>query len=198
MPSCFFQNTDPFSEALEVCKEERAANHFRPLVAQAHLLRQVARDRQYARDQPLGAASGCGEVEKCRRSSAMSLAVVNRSDARFDNALRQIRSSSFGMASSICRGGRGSIARDLFQQFGLRIRLERSPSDQQFVEDHPQAENITAAIDSVSFASGLFGTHIGGRTGEAWPLPIVLFPQRQSEIPDERFTAACRAGCCLA
>ena len=43
-----------------------------------------------------------------RRSSAMSLAVVYRSDARFDSALRQIRSSSLGIVSSIWRGGRGS------------------------------------------------------------------------------------------
>ena len=36
-----------------------------------------------------------------RRSSAMSLAVVYRSDARFDKAFRQIRSSSLGIVSSI-------------------------------------------------------------------------------------------------
>ena len=45
---------------------------------------------------------------KSRRSSAMSAAVVYRSDARFASALRQIRSSSLGIVSSICRGGRGS------------------------------------------------------------------------------------------
>ena len=44
-----------------------------------------------------------------RRSSAMSLAVVNLSVARFDSAFRQIRSSSLGIVSSICRGGRGSV-----------------------------------------------------------------------------------------
>ena len=38
----------------------------------------------------------------------MSLAVVYRSEARFDRALRQMRSSSFGMPSSHCRGGRAS------------------------------------------------------------------------------------------
>src|SRR5712671_6262375 len=38
----------------------------------------------------------------------MSFAVVYRSDARLDNALRQMRSSSFGMPSSYWRGGRGS------------------------------------------------------------------------------------------
>ena len=38
----------------------------------------------------------------------MSLAVLYRSDARLAMAFRQIRSSSLGIASSICRGGRGS------------------------------------------------------------------------------------------
>ena len=38
----------------------------------------------------------------------MSLAVVYRSEARFDRAFRQMRSSSFGMVSSHCRGGRTS------------------------------------------------------------------------------------------
>ena len=43
-----------------------------------------------------------------RRSSAMSRAVVYRSDARLDIAFRQMRSSSLGIVSSICRGGRAS------------------------------------------------------------------------------------------
>ena len=38
----------------------------------------------------------------------MSLAVVYRSEARFDRAFRQMRSSSFGIVSSHCRGGRAS------------------------------------------------------------------------------------------
>ena len=44
-----------------------------------------------------------------RRSSAMSLAVLYRSDARFASAFWQIRSSSLGIVSSVCRGGRGSV-----------------------------------------------------------------------------------------
>ncbi len=42
-------------------------------------------------------------------SSAMSLAVLYRSDARFESAFWQIRSSSLGIVSSIWRGGRGSV-----------------------------------------------------------------------------------------
>ena len=38
----------------------------------------------------------------------MSVPVVYRSVARFDSALRQIRSSSLGIVSSIWRGGRAS------------------------------------------------------------------------------------------
>ena len=44
-----------------------------------------------------------------RRSSAMSLAVLYRSDARFESDFWQIRSSSLGIVSSIWRGGRGSV-----------------------------------------------------------------------------------------
>ena len=43
----------------------------------------------------------------------MSLAVLYRSDARFDSAFWQIRSSSLGIVSSIWRGGRGSVVVDL-------------------------------------------------------------------------------------
>src|SRR5207237_926477 len=46
VPGCFFQDADPFREALEVREEERAANHFRPLAAEPHLLRQVASGSQ--------------------------------------------------------------------------------------------------------------------------------------------------------
>ena len=63
----------------------------------------------------IGTAGATGETvppvvwRNKRRSSAMSLAVVYRSDARLDSALRQIRSSSLGIVSSIWRGGRASV-----------------------------------------------------------------------------------------
>ena len=119
----------------------------------------------------------------------MSLAVEYRSEARFDRAFRQMRSSSFGMLSSYLPGRAGFEARDLLQQFRLRVRLKRPPSDQQFVEDHAQAEDVAAAIDPMPFATGLFGTHVGGRPGVAWPLADVLFPQGQPEIGHERLAA---------
>ena len=43
----------------------------------------------------------------------MSLAVLYRSDARFESAFWQIRSSSLGIVSSIWRGGRASAWVDL-------------------------------------------------------------------------------------
>ena len=55
----------------------------------------------------IGTAGVAGEtmlpavLRNCCRSSAMSLAVVYRSVARFDNAFKQMRSSSFGIVSSI-------------------------------------------------------------------------------------------------
>ena len=83
----------------------------------------------------------------------------------------------------------GLEARHLLHQFRLRVRLERPASHQQFVEDHAQAEDVAAAIDPMPFATGLFGTHVGGRPGVAWPLAHVLLPQGQPEIGHERLAA---------
>ena len=49
----------------------------------------------------------------------MSLAVVYRSEARFDRAFRQMRSSSFGIVSSHLPGRTSFPCRDLLQQFRL-------------------------------------------------------------------------------
>ena len=97
-----------------------------------------------------------------------------------------MRSSSFGMPSIHLPGRAGFVARHLLQQFRLRVGRERSPSDQQFVEDHAEAEDVAAAIDPMPFATGLLGTHVGGRPGVAWPLAHVLLPQGQPEIRHER------------
>ena len=43
--------------------------------------------------------------------------------------------------------------------------MKRLASRQQFVEDHAQTEDVAAAIHPMSFATGLFGTHVGGRPG---------------------------------
>ena len=64
----------------------------------------------------VGTAEADGDVgasvrsarRKCRGSSAMSRLVLYRSEARFERALWQIRSSSREIVSSIWRSGRGS------------------------------------------------------------------------------------------
>ena len=128
-------------------------------------------------------------ARKCRRSSAMSLAVVYRSEARFDRAFRQMRSSSFGMSSSYCRGGRGSRLVICSSSSACESATKRPPSHQQFVEDDAQAEDVAAAIDPMPFAAGLLRTHVGGRPGIAWPLAHILLPQGQPEIGHERLAA---------
>ena len=97
-----------------------------------------------------------------RRSSAISLVVrVPIPWARFANALRQIRSSSLGIVSSICRGGRGSVDLIRLQDIQERITLEWFLSGQQLVEHDAQAEDVGPPIDPVTFAPGLLGTHVG-------------------------------------
>src|ERR1019366_4501930 len=76
---------------------------------------------------------------------------------------------------------------DLLKKFLFRFTLERTLANQQFVKDDAEAENITAAINSMPFATSLLGTHVGGRPSVAWSLADILLPQGQSEIRHERF-----------
>ena len=110
-------------------------------------------------------------LEERRRSSAMSLAVVYRSDARFESAFRQMRSSSLGIVSSIWRGGRASAGVILLEDLADVNRLGTVGAGQQLVEDHAQAEDVGSTIDPVPFAPGLLGAHVGGCSGDPPPLP---------------------------
>ena len=101
----------------------------------------------------------------------MSLAVVYRSDARFASALRQIRSSSLGIVSSICRGGRASAWVTCSMSSGERVAPERPAPGQQLVEDDAQAEDVGPAIDPVPLAPRLLGAHVGRRARQPAPLP---------------------------
>ena len=74
---------------------------------------------------------------------------------------------------------------DLLQQFGCRFPLERQSPRQHSVKDDTQAENIAAAIDTMSFAMSLFGTHVGCRTGAARPLTNILRSESQPKISNE-------------
>ena len=134
-------------------------------------------------------SSGRCSARKCRKSSAMSFAVVYRSEARFDKRL-QTDALQFLRDRVVPLPGRTNFpAGDLLQQFLSGVRLKRSPSGQQFVEDDAQAEDVTAAIHPMPFATGLFGTHVGGRPGVAWSLAHVLLPQGQPEIGHKRLAA---------
>ena len=57
----------------------------------------------------------------------MSLAVLYRSDARFESAFWQIRSSSLGIVSSIWRGGRGSAGVDLLDDLPVSESPRNGP-----------------------------------------------------------------------
>ena len=78
------------------------------------------------------------------------------------------------------------VARHLLQQFGLRITPERLATGQQLVEHDAQTEDVAAAIDPMSLATGLFGTHVGRRPGVLRSFADVLFPECQPEINDVR------------
>ena len=112
----------------------------------------------------------------------MSLAVLYRSDARFDSAFWQIRSSSLGIVSSIWRGGRGSVGVDRLQDVQERITPEWSLSGQQLVEHDAQAEDIRTTIDPVAFTPGLFGAHIGRRAGQPATLAEVFILEGEPEV----------------
>src|SRR5262249_30055448 len=86
-------------------------------------------------------------------------------------------------------GWAGLDARDLLQQLVRRIRLKRSPSGQQFVKNDTQTEDVTAAIDSMPLASGLFRTHVGGAPAPRAP------PAGPGRIPPQTACRSCRAGC---
>ncbi len=117
-----------------------------------------------------------------RRSSAMSLAVLYRSDARFASAFWQIRSSSLEIVSSIWRGGRGSVVCDRLQDVQERIPAEWSLSGQQLVEHDAQAEDVRSAIDPVAFAPGLLGTHVSRSARQPAPLAEVFILEGQPEV----------------
>ena len=121
---------------------------------------------------------------------------VYRSDARFDSAFRQIRSSSLGIVSSIWRGGRASVvAISSSDAPGRESPPERSSPGQQLVEHHAQAEDVGSTIDPVTFAPGLLGTHVGRSSSNPATLAEVLVSERKTEVGDDRAYPRRRSGC---
>ena len=65
----------------------------------------------------------------------MSCAVVYRSDARFESAFKQIRSSSLGIVSSIWRGRPGLRPHDLCKNLFVHVAPERPTAGEHLVKD---------------------------------------------------------------
>ncbi len=81
----------------------------------------------------------------------------------------------------LTRGAR-FLKNDLLQHFVLGLTSKRRATDEQFVEDESQAENVAAPVDPVTFAPGLLGAHVGGGSREPRPFADVFFSQCQSEV----------------
>ncbi len=63
---------------------------------------------------------------------------------------------------------------------------EGAGRSQQFVEHHPQAENIGPAIDQMPFAAGLLGAHVDRRARPFPALAEIFFPQGKAEVGEVR------------
>ncbi len=98
-----------------------------------------------------------------------------------------MRSNSFGMLSSYWRAGLET--RHLLHHVRVGFSTERLPYHPQLVPHHAEAEDVPAAIDSMPFAAGLFGTHVSSRPGVSWPLAHVLLSQSQPEVGNEWLAA---------
>ena len=136
-------------------------------------------------------------LEKCRRSSAMSRAVVYRSDARFDMRLEADPFQFLGDRVIDLAGGRASAVA-IWSSSSSRASLpadERSSPGQQLVENDAQAEDVGAAIDPMPLATGLLGTHVRRSSGNPAPLPKSSSLQCQTEVGDERLARGDRSGC---
>ena len=95
-------------------------------------------------------------------------------------------STSFRDSVVVLARRAGLEAGDLLQQFPLIVRLERSASDQQLVEDYAEAEYVATAFYPVPFATGLFGRHVGGGPSVFRPLAGILFFECQPKVDDVR------------
>ena len=136
----------------------------------------------------MGAAGAPGETvppaawRNRRRSSAMSLAVLYRSDARFDERLQADPFQFLGDRVVDLAGRTRLGGGDRLQDVPERITSEWSLSGQQLVEHDAQAEDVGSPINPVTFAPGLLGTHVGGRAGQPPALAEVLILEGEPEV----------------
>ena len=99
----------------------------------------------------------------------------------------QTNSLQFLRDGVVVLAGRARLeGRDLLQQLGLRVGLERPPPDEQLVEHDTQTEDVTAPVHPVPFTACLLRGHVGGRAGEPRPRAHVLLTQGQPEVRHER------------
>ena len=133
-------------------------------------------------------------LRNSRRSSAMSRAVVYRSDARFDHCLQADAFQFLGdrVVDLARRAGfrRGDQVHHFVASFVFvsALAMNGLSPGQQFVEDHAQAEDVGSPIDPVPFATGLLRTHVGGCPSDPATLAEVLVLERKTEIGNERLS----------
>ena len=105
-----------------------------------------------------------------------------RSDARFESAFWQIRSSSPGIVSSIWRGGRGSDVMICSITSIERITSERFHPGQQLVENDAETEDVGSPVNPVTFAPGLLGAHVGRACRRSRPLAEIFVREGEPEV----------------
>ena len=71
----------------------------------------------------------------------------------------------------------------------LMVRTsERSPSGQQLIEHHAQAENVGTPIDPMPLSASLLRAHVRGSSCKPCCSAEILLLERQSEVGHERLT----------
>jgi hypothetical protein len=78
------------------------------------------------------------------------------------------------------------IAGDPIEQLLDRLRLEWPPPREQLIQDNSETKDVRAAVDTVAFAPGLLGAHVGWCPGMPRPTAKIPVAQCQPKIADER------------
>ena len=122
----------------------------------------------------------------------MSLAVLYRSDARFEHRLQADAFQFLGDRVIDLARRAGFRRGDQVQQFVasfvfvLGFGDERSSPGQQLVENHAQAEDVRATIDSMPLATSLLGTHVRRSSRNPATPAEVLVLECKTEVGNER------------
>ncbi len=76
----------------------------------------------------------------------------------------------------------GLTGDDLEHHLLTRAASKRQPAGQQFVENDRQAEDVGSAVDQMTLAAGLLGTHVVGGAHDVRALADVFFLESQPEV----------------